>query len=109
MGYLLTTASTLMCPHGGMIVPVPSDQRVLIDGVPIVLDTDFFVIAGCPFVIGAVPHPCLFVQWIVTAMQVSVSGGTPLTTDSIGFCLGPDRAVQGPVVIVATQMKVSGL
>ena len=31
--------------------------------------SDTFMIAGCPFIIGVVPHPCVTVQWVQPAAQ----------------------------------------
>jgi len=108
VGELLTASSTLMCPHGGMVTAVPSSADVTLGGDPIVLATDTFTIAGCPFSPGS-PHPCVLVQWQLTA-QRSTSGQVPtLTTESVGLCMAADGAVQGPVLIQATQTRASGL
>lgn len=108
MGDYLTAASTMMCPHGGIVSPVPANAAVSLGGDPIVLDTDTFPIGGCAFSPGA-PHPCVQVKWIVTALRATADGSAPLTTDSVGMCLAADGAVQGPVIIQATQASVSGL
>lgn len=107
MGNFLTASSTLMCPHGGTLMPVPLTSRVQIGGQPVVLSSDSFPIGGCPFVIGVVPSPCLTVQWVVPAQRSTVVKQQPLTTDSVGLCIG--AGVQGPVQIVSTQTGVIGL
>jgi hypothetical protein len=109
MTNFLTANSTLMCPHGGQVSAVPSDTRVTFGGAPIVLQSDTFIVAGCPFFIGPSPHPCLQVQWIVAATRSTANGTAPLTTSSVGLCVAGDRAPQGPVQIVVTQPQVSGL
>ena len=108
MGDYLTSASTMMCPHGGTVMPVPAYASVSVSGDPIVLATDTFPIGGCAFA-PVVPHPCVQVQWIVTAQQATADGAAPLTSDSVGLCVAADGAVQGNVIIQATQPKVSGL
>ena len=109
MGQYLTATSTLMCPHGGKVSPVPANARVSLGGSAIVLATDTFPIGGCAFNVVGAPHPCVQVKWIVTALRATADGAQPLTTDSVGLCQAADGAVQGPVMIAATQVEVSGL
>jgi len=109
MGDFLTSASTLTCPHGGMVVATPAGDRVSFGGDPAVVATDTFDIIGCPFPPSGTPHPCVTVKWTAPAERSSAGGGQTLTTDSAGECLAGDRAVQGPVVIQATQMRAGGL
>ncbi len=107
-GALLTMAATMTCPHGGTIMPIPLSPRVSLDGSQVVYSTDTFVVTGCPFLVVLVPQPCVLVQWQLTA-QMGASGGNPtLTTDSVGFCYGPTGAIQGSVMIQATQTDVTG-
>ena len=108
MNYL-TTASTLMCPHGGQVSAVPTNAKITLGGSPIVLSSDTFLVGGCAFNVAGAPHPCLQVQWIVTALSALADGSQPLTTASSGLCKAADGAVQGPVMIVSSQAKVSGL
>jgi hypothetical protein len=109
MGDYLTSSSTLMCPHGGTVRTVPANAHVTLGGAQIVLATDTFPIGGCAFNISGAPHPCVQVQWIVSALRATAAGGQPLTTDSVGLCLAADSAPQGPVLIQTTQAQVSGL
>jgi hypothetical protein len=108
MGTLLTAASQLMCPHGGIVTAIPSDPSVTLGGNPIVLATDTFIVAGCPFT-PVLPHPCLLVQWQLPAAGSTAGGVAPLTTDSVGMCQAADGSVQGTVVIASTQTRVQGL
>jgi hypothetical protein len=107
VGQLLTAASTLMCPHGGMVVASPASPSVTAGGVPIVVATDTFVVAGCTFSPGA-PHPCTTVEWASTDTGSRAGGAATLSTDSVGLCKAGDGAVQGPVIIQATQPQASG-
>lgn len=107
MGQYLTKSSTLMCPHGGSVMPIPANAKVTLDD-SIVLATDTFPIGGCAFA-PVVPHPCVQVQWMVTALRATADGAAPLTTESIGMCVAADGAIQGPVMIQVTQAQVSGL
>ena len=107
MGDYLTSSASLACPHGGTVSIAPSNSTATLGGDPIVLSTDTFVIAGCGFVVGTSPSPCTQVQWITTALRTTADGNRPLTTDSVGLCIG-GIGVQGPVQINSTQSKVSG-
>ncbi|TQF68274.1 hypothetical protein FK531_14295 [Rhodococcus spelaei] len=108
MGDFLTTASTLTCPHGGTVAAIPSAANLTAGGDPIVLATDTFTIAACPFIL-VVPHPCVLVQWIVPAARCTGTSAPMLTTDSVGLCVAADGAVQGPVLIQVTQTSAGGL
>lgn len=108
MGEFLTTGSTLNCPHGGTVIATPTGPRVSFGGEPVVVASDTFTIAGCPFPLLLVPHPCALVQWIVPAAQCGSNQAMMLTTDSVGLCVAADGAVQGPVLIQATQPRAGG-
>jgi len=108
MSGMLTTASVMMCPHGGTVQAIPSSTAVQFGGAPVVTAADTFMIAGCPFVIALLPSPCLTVQWIQPAMQSQLSSNPTLTEASVGLCLAATQAPQGPVIIASTQPQVSG-
>jgi hypothetical protein len=110
MGQLLTTASTLACPHGGSVSAVSSNTRAKAGGDAVVRASDSFTIAGCAFALpSGTPHPCVTVQWTVTALRNTVLGDPVLTSDSVGLCQAADQVPQGTVLINATQTKASGL
>jgi hypothetical protein len=108
MSGMLTAASVMMCPHGGTVQAVPASTRVQAGGTPVLTASDTFIIAGCAFVIGTVPSPCVSVQWVQPALQSTVSGNPTLTLSSVGLCLAATQAPQGPVMIVNTQPSVTG-
>lgn len=108
MPALLNTASTLMCPHGGTVQIISANTRTQVGGGFAALASDTFVIAGCPFMIGTVPSPCVQVTWVQPAARSSVGGTPTLTEASVGLCAAATQAVQGPVSIVAAQSQVSG-
>jgi hypothetical protein len=105
---LLTAASVLMCPHGGMVTASPASAKTQAGG-PIVRSTDNFLVTGCAFNISGVPHPCVSIQWVQTATRVQVGGVFALTQSSVGLCVAADQTPQGPVQIQSTQPNVSGL
>jgi hypothetical protein len=98
----------MMCPHGGTVMPVPRQTKAVADA-PLLRASDTCTIAGCPFVIGVVPSPCVTVQWVQTAMRVKAGGDFLLNEASVGLCLAATQAPQGTVLISATQQKMSGL
>jgi hypothetical protein len=108
---LLTTASSLQCPHGGTVSIVSANSKVQASA-PLALANDTFTIAGCPFQIpvgaGTVPHPCVTVQWTKSNMKTTVNGTPTLAQDSVGLCLAADQAPQGPVSVVQAELLVNG-
>lgn len=106
MPALITTASTLQCPHGGPVIGAPGSTQATADAV-VLRATDTFTIAGCPFNVAGGPSPCLTVQWMSAATKVRHGGDFVLTSASVGLCIG--AAPQGVVLVTATQARVSGL
>jgi hypothetical protein len=104
----LTTSSVMMCPHGGTVQAISSNTQVMAGGAPILRTSDTFIIAGCAFMIGVVPSPCVTVQWVQGAAQSTI-GDPTLTEASMGLCQAATQAVQGPVTIASTQTSVQGL
>ena len=106
---LLTTASFMMCPHGGQVMVSSANARVKAGGVFVVRPSDVFTIVGCPFNIAGSPHPCVQVQWVATNIRSQVISDFTLSEASVGLCLAPDMAPQGTVLINFTQPRVGGL
>jgi hypothetical protein len=107
MSGLLTTASVMMCPHGGMVSASPSNSNTTA-AAPILAGGDTCTITGCTFNISGVPHPCVSVQWVVTATRVKRAGDMALNASSVGLCLAADQTPQGSVLINTTQGSVTG-
>jgi hypothetical protein len=107
MPALLTSASIMMCPHGGTVSAVPGQSRA-IAGSPILRASDTCLIAGCPFFIGTVASPCVSVQWVQSG-RVRSGGEFVLNESSVGLCLAATQAMQGTVLIAQTQPNVEGL
>jgi hypothetical protein len=100
-GPILTTLSTVQCPHGGMVQLTTANAVVQIDGGHALLESDIHTVAGCPFNISGSPVPCVTVQWSGGSTQVKVNQVGVLTTSSIGQCIG--AGVQGVAIISNTQ------
>lgn len=105
---ILTTASTVMCPHGGQAILFTSNTEALIDGAPALLLTDVHPIAGCAFA-PVTPLPCLTIQWMTGATQANVRGVPVLLQNSIGLCLNAFQAPQGTALIAQTQQKATAI
>jgi hypothetical protein len=107
-GHFLTTASTIMCPHGGSAILQTSNTVVKAEGAPVLLETDIHPVAGCPFTLpGPKPSPCVRIEWSAGTTKVKVGGTPALVRSSVGRCISPEGAPQGVAVIVNTQMKVT--
>jgi len=108
MAALLTISSIMMCPHGGMVNAISANTRVQAAGGPVLRSSDTFIIAGCPFVLVLVPHPCVSVNWVQPDTRSQVMGDFTLSEQSVGLCVAGDQAVQGAVLITFSQPRVSG-
>ena len=105
---LLTTSAVMMCPHGGTVSGSPGATQAKADAV-LLRKSDTFSIAGCAFAPGGAAHPCVSVNWIVSATRVKHAGDFVLNTSSVGLCVAGDQAPQGTVIISSAQTKVAGL
>jgi hypothetical protein len=108
-GNVLTTASTVMCAHGGQAYLSTSNSKVFAKGAPALLETDVhLVVPGtCPFTVGSKYSPCVRIEWSAGASKVDVDGTPVLTRSSVGKCFGAEGAVQGLATIKNTQREVS--
>ncbi len=103
-GYILHQGATVLCLHGGQAQATVPNPRVKVGGQMTVQQPNPWMVAGCPFVAGVVPMPCVTAQWVTAATRVR-SGGMPLLLqDSQAVCV-PNGT---PLLIVATQTRVVG-
>lgn len=106
-GYALTPQATMLCPHGGSVSGIPSNLPTA-DGTPMFVQTDTFIIAGCPFTLpGPTPSPCIRVQWIVPDTRTFINNTPTLSQTSTGLCISAAGAPQGTVIVAATQVRTS--
>jgi hypothetical protein len=104
-GGALTRGSTLLCPHGGQVQPIPSQARAKA-GDFLLTSADTFPIAGCVFTLpSGTPSPCLTVKWLVADTRVK-AGSATLSASDTGLCMNSQNAPQGPVNVVNTQQRV---
>ncbi len=107
MGEFLHLGATILCPHAGQAQPTSGSARVSLSGQPALSLAHMLMVAGCPFTTGSNPSPCTSVQWLTSAMRVTVEGSPALLSTSSGLCLGLSGP-QGSPQMVARQMRVSG-
>jgi hypothetical protein len=101
-GYLLHQSATVLCMHGGQAQATAPNPRVKVSGMMTVQMPNPWVVAGCPFVSGSNPLPCVTAQWVSSALRVK-SGGMPLLLqDSQAVCAPNGTGVN----IIVTQLRV---
>ena len=105
---ILTTTSTVMCPHGGMAQLLTTNTEAQVDGAPILLQTDVHPIVGCTFTPVAY-SPCVSVRWVSAATQTAVRNVRVLLQNSVGLCLNAAQAPQGTAIVVQVQQKAKGI
>lgn len=106
-GPLYHVGAQAMCPHGGQVNTISSNSRVLVGGQPIATISDTYLVAGCAFMVGTKPQPCVKVQWLVPATRVLVGGQPPILQTSTGLCLSADQIPGGPPSVTSTQTKAT--
>ena len=108
VGSILTTASTIMCTHGGQVTLSTSNTRGSGSNAPALLETDIHPVVGCPFTLpGGKYSPCVRVEWSAGASKVTINRTPVLVQTSIGKCINAEGAIQGVATIVNTQMRAS--
>ncbi|MCW3819203.1 hypothetical protein ONA91_32655 [Micromonospora sp. DR5-3] len=103
---VLTSASTITCPHGGQGSILPG-QTAASAASAICTKDDRVTIAGCAFTIGPNPSPCVSVEWKTAVSSVTAGGTEILTIGSTGICMSAANVPQGPVVLIPAQVAVT--
>lgn len=104
MGYMLHQGATVLCLHAGQAQPTAPNPRVKVGGQMIVTQQTAYTIAGCPFVTGNVPTPCVTAQFTSAATRVKAGGSPVLLQDSQAVCTPNGTGLN----IVVTQLRVKG-
>jgi hypothetical protein len=106
-GKVLTMASTVQCPHGGMAILITANVKIMVDNVPALLESDVHPVVGCLFTLpGPKPSPCIRIEWAGGSGQLKANGVGVLVQSSVGKCFSPESALQGVAIIAGTQVKV---
>jgi hypothetical protein len=85
-----------------MAQPSAPNPRVLVSGQPIVTMPPPYTIAGCPFVSGSNPLPCVTASWSTASLSVLSNGQPVLLMDSKAFT-APNGV---PLIISTVQPRV---
>ena len=107
-GNYLTTASQIMCFHGGRVILTTPNTKAQAVSAAVLLESDVHAVAGCPFTVGTKYSPCVRIEWSAGSSKTRVNGTAPLVQSSEGKCINAEGAPQG-IAIVNTQPKVSAL
>ena len=109
MPAILQQGCMIQCPHGGMVSVVCTNMKVKVGGAFALLASDVYLVAGCAFMVGPKPQPCLTVEWQMPSTMFKIGGQAVLLESSIGICKSPESAPQGVALINGAQPKVSGM
>jgi len=101
---ILTTSSTVTCPHLGTAVLQTTNTVARIAGAPALLVTDLHAVKGCT----STP-PCVLIAWSAPATQAKVNGIPLLLQTSIGTCFNAFLSPQGVAIVVQTQTSGRGI
>jgi uncharacterized Zn-binding protein involved in type VI secretion len=104
-GFLLHQGATVLCQHAGQAQATAPDPRVLVGGQPVATQAAPFSVAGCPYLTGGSPSPCVTAQWVSAAGRVLAGGVPVLLQDSQAVCAPNGTGVS----VVATQARVRGI
>jgi uncharacterized Zn-binding protein involved in type VI secretion len=85
-------------------MPTSPNPRVLVSGMPIVMQPAPYTVAGCPFNVSGAPSPCITAQWVTAAVRVTSNGMPVLLMDSQAIC-APNGT---PLMILSAQTRVIG-
>jgi hypothetical protein len=100
--------ASAMCPHGGQVTTAPGAAKVLVGGQPAATMGDTYTVAGCAFMVGTKPQPCVKVQWLAPAVRVLIGGQPAILSTSSGLCQSAEQIPAGPPSVANTQMKAMG-
>ncbi len=106
MGPVLTTLSSVQCPHGGRAVLTTSNASTHA-AANMLLESDTHTVVGCGFFIGNTYSPCLSISWAAGATALSIGGTPVLVKSSVGTCKSGSGLVQGVAVVASSQLPVT--
>jgi hypothetical protein len=99
---LLTEETQVQCTHGGLATVSSGDDKATAEGSAVLTVDDMHQVAGCAFMKGTEPSPCVRIQWQNPAQKVRAVGSAVLTSSSVGMCYAADGSPQGVAIVVAT-------
>ena len=105
---VLAPGAKAVCPHGGQMLTLIAEPKVLISGQSIATSMLPIAIAGCSFTTGTNPHPCTFVSGVQLSTRVLVNGKPVVLAPRPLLCQAADQAPQGTPLILRVTTKVVG-
>ncbi|HWK88947.1 MAG TPA: hypothetical protein VNP72_03105 [Longimicrobium sp.] len=102
MGQVLHSGASVMCMHGGTASATVTSPRVKLGGQPAAAQGAPWTVAGCPFMTGTNPMPCVTAQWVTAALRVKAGGMPLLLSDSQAVCVPNGTGVN----VVYAQLRV---
>jgi hypothetical protein len=100
-GYIVTTASVIRCPHGGVVQLIDTADGVAVDGKPAVFADAIDGISGCP-----VQPSCTRMVWTPDEGVLRLDGRPLLTTATAGACESGYGDANGEPQFVTNQLRV---
>ncbi|MGE0397128.1 MAG: hypothetical protein AB7T06_10445 [Kofleriaceae bacterium] len=104
MSKLLTTASVVTCPHGG-VARLATKNTTTKAGARVLVETDVHDVIGCPFSTGSKYSPCRKITWSAGPRAVTIHGTKVLVASSVGTCKNSEKVVQGTARVMSTQQR----
>jgi hypothetical protein len=107
---ILDNLASYMCPHGGQVTVIATNNRVKAEGSRFLLTlADTFLVVGCKLTTFWGPSPCVWVSWHNASKKVKVMGVPVLLESSVGSCYNPSGVYQGPVMKIGPQSRAKAL
>ena len=101
---ILTTTSSVTCPHLGKAVLLTTNTVARVAGAPALLMTDLHAVTGCT----STP-PCVLIAWACGAAQMTLNGIPLLLQSSVGTCYNASLVPQGIAVVAQAQSQALGI
>lgn len=109
-GKVVTTASTVLCQHGGTAQLQTANTKTHCDGSPALLESDVHPVTGCPFTLpNGKPSPCVRIEWTPANTPAPVQGTPVVVESTVGKCINAEGAPQGVATILPPSSKASTL
>lgn len=110
-GFLMHAGATVQCPHGVPAQIIPTQPRVLVNGMSAALMTDQIIATGCPFTVPpGKPQPCVLARWLMPSTRVLINGSPAMVLPSPGAGPGifqsADQIPNGPPIVTVVQTRV---
>lgn len=101
--FILTKTSIMVCPHGGMVMHMPTSVREFrIVDEAVLLATDLYIVTGC----GNTEDPCREVHWDRASEKLFVGINPVLVHTSVGIPTSVSGIPRDPVRISLHQHQV---